>query len=415
MSIKMVPTTLDDSMATRHSRSSLAGYDPATLFAATITVVGEGALGQNVVLDLALSGAGTLQLVDFDAFEDHNLTRSPLFPTAVEQEQWGLDKAKVVAHKVWPLMSAPNPRVGYAVAPIQPIADAVIAASDIVIAAVDNPTARAFLADRCRLLGKPMVEAGFRGHELDVALYGPDPDEACYRCGNPAQAGAFSCRQYALQADAAGIIPAIQNGAAVLAGLQAELAIQWLHGASQMTSRRTFVDMRRMSMRNGALPRVRSCHGAHRRSHTPPIAIAVSADHPVAALLDSVRALAGPAEVRLPDPLVIRNYCVACGDLCQVGAPSWRWLMAPRCVACGGPFESAPAHLSPSSADIVHTELSFELADAACSEVGFGPASLVEVAPEAGDEWMHVTMAGSVEDVLTLLPASSGEVNLQAG
>ena len=59
MSITTLPTTLDDSMAARHSRSSLAGYDPATLFAATITVVGEGALGQNVRnLQAALNGAG---------------------------------------------------------------------------------------------------------------------------------------------------------------------------------------------------------------------------------------------------------------------------------------------------------------------------------------------------------------------
>ncbi|MBI4541213.1 MAG: ThiF family adenylyltransferase [Gemmatimonadetes bacterium] len=43
-------------------------------------VPGAGALGQNVIQNLALSGIGESRVADNDVFEDHNRTRSPAFP-----------------------------------------------------------------------------------------------------------------------------------------------------------------------------------------------------------------------------------------------------------------------------------------------------------------------------------------------
>jgi len=81
------------------SRSRLAGYDPQRLLSARLLIVGAGAIGQNLALDLALSGVGEIWIVDFDEFEPHNATRSPLFPTPAESARWGRMKAPAVARK----------------------------------------------------------------------------------------------------------------------------------------------------------------------------------------------------------------------------------------------------------------------------------------------------------------------------
>ena len=46
---------------------------------ATVMVVGCGALGNEVLKNLALFGVGHIVVVDFDQVEPHNLTRSVLF------------------------------------------------------------------------------------------------------------------------------------------------------------------------------------------------------------------------------------------------------------------------------------------------------------------------------------------------
>src|SRR5687768_295716 len=64
----------------RYSRLRLiAWWDQEKLRRAKILVVGAGALGNEVLKNLALLGIGEVWVVDFDDIEDSNLTRSVLF------------------------------------------------------------------------------------------------------------------------------------------------------------------------------------------------------------------------------------------------------------------------------------------------------------------------------------------------
>ncbi|MFQ5422024.1 MAG: ThiF family adenylyltransferase, partial [Anaerolineae bacterium] len=49
---------------------------------ATVLIVGAGALGNEVLKNLALMGIGHLIIADFDTIEDSNLSRSVLFRTS---------------------------------------------------------------------------------------------------------------------------------------------------------------------------------------------------------------------------------------------------------------------------------------------------------------------------------------------
>ena len=146
------------------SRERAAGYDPNRLQETRVLLVGAGALGQNLGLNLALSQVGRVAVVDFDEFEGHNATRSPCFPSPYERRRWGNSKAAVVAKKLRKLASWSEwPHVMFGTGPIQQFGDSFFHDATVVLSAVDSNTARAYIAGMCRKHRKPLVEGGFRG------------------------------------------------------------------------------------------------------------------------------------------------------------------------------------------------------------------------------------------------------------
>ena len=86
------PVLIDDE--DRYSRLKLIGWwDQQRLASARVLVVGAGALGNEVLKNLALVGIGHITLIDFDTIENSNLSRSVLFRAADS----GKPKATVAA------------------------------------------------------------------------------------------------------------------------------------------------------------------------------------------------------------------------------------------------------------------------------------------------------------------------------
>ena len=78
----------------RYSRLRLiAWWDQEKLAQARVLVVGAGALGNEVLKNLALMGLGHIYIVDFDQIEESNLTRSVLF----RRNDCGRSKAEAAA------------------------------------------------------------------------------------------------------------------------------------------------------------------------------------------------------------------------------------------------------------------------------------------------------------------------------
>lgn len=395
-----------------HSRSRLAGYEPEILFNAIVLIVGAGALGQNLALDLALAGVGELEIVDFDTFEAHNATRSPLYPSTVEQQRWGMEKAVVAAQKLLPMMTAPAPKIRYAAVPIQALGELPILRADLVYSTVDNLTARAYLAERCRLLHRPLIEGGFRAETMNLTVFDTSGDDPCYRCLNPKKTGAFSCTQYALQAEAAQIIPAIQNTATTLAGLQAETGILWLHGERHMSNRAVYANIRAMTMHLVEISRDPECPGIHWQQFNDPLRLEVTANEPVAQVLKAVEQVTGPAKIRFPDPLVVRITCTRCGSAVNAAVPEWRWLLSPLCSACGGPFShareeasvQAPADVSIESKEYLHTSEEHALTRLTCKQLGLPAGAVFEVWPDTPraefGEFYLMQLQGTIDQLM---------------
>jgi adenylyltransferase/sulfurtransferase len=294
------------------SRERLAGYDPVRMNNSKVLIVGAGALGQNTALDLVLSGIGELRIVDRDRFEEHNRTRSPAFPLPEERESYGLDKASAVARKLGRLMTAPTPVIRWAHNWIQELGDGAFQDVSVVVSCVDSRIARAYLSDKARQHGIAFIEGGFEAEHLQLtsipAANSDDlPTSPCWRCSHPSIHGSFSCRNYARRADAAGIIPAIQNGAAVLGGLQAEATILALHEElnEHPVARSFSLNIRTWQSRIVELTTDSKCPGVHHRSRVTPVRLQTTADDTVRHLLLEISEYLGsPARVWLP----IRTY-----------------------------------------------------------------------------------------------------------
>ncbi|HAV20946.1 MAG TPA: thiamine biosynthesis protein ThiF, partial [Firmicutes bacterium] len=88
--------TVADLEEDRYSRLRLIPWwDQSKLKNAKVMVVGAGALGNEVIKNLALVGVGNILIIDMDIIENSNLSRSVLF----RAEDCGRLKAEVAAER----------------------------------------------------------------------------------------------------------------------------------------------------------------------------------------------------------------------------------------------------------------------------------------------------------------------------
>ena len=394
------------------SRERLAGYNPDLMAESVALVVGAGALGQNTAQNLALAGIGEIRIVDKDTFEQHNQTRSPAYPMGEEQTRYGMKKARAVAYKLRTMMTAPRAKMRFADAWIQELGDGAFKGVSVVLSCVDTPAGRAHLADKTRLLKLPLIEGGFEGADISLSSYPAVRDQEarttpCWCCTHQEFVGAFSCDFYAAQAEKAGIIPAIQNAAAVLGGLQAEAAIQALHlkSAAPLHSRVFDFNIRTGNARALRLATDPLCPGVHRAFGDTPIGLTATGSSSVGELIEEIsQHFTEPPMVELHYPFVWSSTCQSCDRLVSVRQPDWQWIMDARCSECKG--LSANGKLAASiNTPTVYSQLTAgcneELLSTPCQDVGLPPLSIIEAIDEASTVKLF-ELSGTVDDIFQL-------------
>ena len=143
-----------------------------------VLVVGAGALGNEVVKNLALFGVGNIVVVDFDTIELSNLTRSVLF-----REEDAINesfKAEVVAKRAMEI----NPQIN--VMPIcgdlsTDVGLGLYKEMDVIIACLDSRYARYLLNAMAFRAGKPWVDGAIENLDGTVRVFKPGVN--CYECG----------------------------------------------------------------------------------------------------------------------------------------------------------------------------------------------------------------------------------------
>ena len=214
----------------RYSRLRLIGWwDQERLASARVLVVGAGALGNEVLKNLALVGIGTVLIVDFDEIEKSNLARSVLFRTS----DCGRPKAEVAAESMREMNPDTNALAIHADI-LSGVGLGVFRDVDVVIGCLDNREARLWVNRQCWKVGTPWVDGGIQEINGVVKVFTP-PDSACYECGMTEMDYRlinlrYSCPLLSREEMISGKVPTAPTISAVIGGLQAQEALKILHG-----------------------------------------------------------------------------------------------------------------------------------------------------------------------------------------
>lgn len=205
-------------------------WDQARVRAAKVLVVGAGALGNEVLKNLALLNVQQIVLMDFDRVESSNLSRSLLFRQA--DADAGSFKAEVAARRLLEI----NPDLKLLTLLGDVVTDlslGLLDKIDVVIGCVDNRLARLYLNRWCWRAGKPWVDGGILNLAGQVATY--VPGHSCYECGL-SETGWQEIRQrlgctdmarrYALD----GHVPTTPIAASIIGAMQVQEALKLVLG-----------------------------------------------------------------------------------------------------------------------------------------------------------------------------------------
>jgi len=171
-------TELSDAELNRYARHivlrEVGGVGQRKLKAASVAMVGAGAIGSAAIPALAGAGIGRLTIIDDDTVDLSNLHRQPIFAEA----DCGSPKAPLAAAFVGRLN--PHVDVNAAVERIAPDnAAQLLAGHDYVLDGSDNFATRLAVSDACVRIGIPLVSAAAVMFQGQIGLFRAKP---CFRC-----------------------------------------------------------------------------------------------------------------------------------------------------------------------------------------------------------------------------------------
>lgn len=206
----------------------ISWWDQQRLAQASALVVGAGALGNELVKNLALLGVGTIAVVDLDYVENSNLSRCVLFRELDE----GQAKAPVASLRAAEL----NPEVR--IVPIvgdvrHSIGLGLIREFDVVLGGLDSREARVHVNQACWKAGTPWVDGAIEGL-MGIARAFVPPDSACYECTMSPRdykllANRRACSLLTREQMLSGKVPTTVTSASVTAAIQVQEAVKLLH------------------------------------------------------------------------------------------------------------------------------------------------------------------------------------------
>jgi len=195
---------------------------------AKVLVIGAGALGNEVIKNLALMGVGNIFIIDFDKIEAANLSRSVLFREGDNNR----GKAEVVAARAKSIN--PNVHIQYLNADVTTgLGLGIIRRMDAIIGCLDNREARLAVNRFCYWMNKPWVDGAIQELLGLMRVFKPG-EGACYECTLTEQALRdlslrYSCQLLARQNVLLGKVPTTPTIASIIGGMQSQEALKLIH------------------------------------------------------------------------------------------------------------------------------------------------------------------------------------------
>jgi molybdopterin/thiamine biosynthesis adenylyltransferase len=350
-----VPLIIDDD--DRYGRLRLIPWwRQDRLAASKILVVGAGALGNEVLKNLVLVGVGKIYVIDLDAVEPSNLSRSVLF----RAEDGGKGKAEVAARRAREI----NPDVRIVPMRGDVITDVglgLFAEVDVVIGCLDNREARLWVNRQCWKVTKPWVDAGIQEIQGVVKVFVP-PDSACYECTMTARDYQlmnlrYSCPLLTREQIQQGKVPTAPTIASMMAALQVQEALKLLHGLPVAAGSALVFNGVSNQFYSTKLP-VRADCLSH-ETYPDPTPLPLSASSPASQLFALARDhLTGPLALALDRDLVTTINCPTCGWMTDIFRPRTRVRAAEAtCPSCHTEARAESIHEVPEGSTLAARSL----------------------------------------------------------
>lgn len=230
--LKITPPDEND----RFARFRLIGWwDQQKLRNARVLVIGAGALGNEIIKNLALLGVGNIFIADKDTIENSNLSRSVLY----RADDAGKPKAQVAAEAARAIY--PDSNIHYFNGDIiHDLGMGVYRWADVVLGGLDNREARLSINRNCWKVNRPWIDGAIEQIQGVARVF--VPDGPCYECTMSERDWKQlqirrSCNLLTREEMETGKTPTTPTISSIIAGVQCQEAVKLLHGMESIAGK----------------------------------------------------------------------------------------------------------------------------------------------------------------------------------
>jgi adenylyltransferase/sulfurtransferase len=332
--VRITAADADAARQDRFHRFRLIGWwDQARLARARVLVVGAGALGNEIVKNLALLGVGNLLVADLDRVENSNLSRSVLY-RAADNGRFKAEAAAAAARDLYPGLNA-QPFTGDVV---HDLGVGVFRWADVVLGGLDNREARLAINRHCWRVDRPWIDGAIEQLQGCARVF--VPDGPCYECTMSRLDWELlrrrrSCSLLTRAEMEGGHTPTTPTSSSIIAGVQCQEAVKLLHGLPTLAGRGWVFEGLSGEAYQVAYQRKEDCYSHDTLEEVRPLDVGV-ADVTVGEMLERARALLGPgADLELPRDVLEKLTCPRCGEeeplFASLGKVAADKAFCPRC------------------------------------------------------------------------------------
>ena len=357
---------------------------------ATVLVVGAGALGNEVLKNLALMGIGHVLIADFDTIEDSNLSRSVLF----RESDNGKSKADVAAAAVRELNPDVDARswngdINYE------MGLGVFRHVDVIIGCLDNREARLSINRFSWAIDKPWVDGAIQELMGIVRVFWPGRG-ACYECTLTDEdyqiiGLRYSCPLLARENILQGKVPTTPTSASIVAAFQTQEALKIIHGLEVQPGKALMINGLTNDIYTTEYPEKEFCMSHSRLEPIVELPDSTTSGTSLGDLLEIARQRLGPESVlEFDGELVVSMRCPDCGEETTILRRMARLSeSAFGCSNCGGRREMELTHRIDGSEHFLSSSL---------AEVDIPRLGIVRARNSDHREYYEIT--GDLESVL---------------
>ena len=303
-----------DDAAGRFARFELISWwEQDRLSRAKILVIGAGALGNEILKNLALLGVGRVFVVDLDVVTNSNLSRSVLF----RPEDCGRPKVEVAAQRAMEIYPELRVRPFHGNV-VYDLGLGVFRFADVVLGGLDNREARVAINQAAARTGRVWIDGAIERLDGVARVFDPATGP-CYECTMNETDWKMlearrSCALLSRDEMEQGKVPTTPTTASVIAGIQCQEAVKLLHGLEVLSGQGFVFDGTRHQSYVVSYTRKEDCPAHDRYEPLTQLPARVGTS-PVGEILERVRSdLGHEAVIETNQDLLRSLFCSACNE-----------------------------------------------------------------------------------------------------